>query len=300
MLKKTIAFFLPLIIFSCTNISEKDIKYIEEINEWHSKRIESLTSKDSWLSLAGLFWLNEGENSFGSDESNDIVFPKDKSADFMGWFDLKGGEVKIRVKQGVNITTNDSLVSEMILQNDNMEKPTKLKYNSLSWFVIKRQNKYGIRLKDSENPEIKNFTGIDRFEVNPEWKIKADFIPYDPVKMIDIPTVLGTIEQEAAPGYLQFQIDGKTYQLDPTGDLQRGKLFIIFADQTNGEKTYGAGRFLSVDIINPDSKVYIDFNKAYNPPCAFTKYATCPLPPKQNQLAVEITAGEKNYGHQLH
>jgi len=300
MLKSTLTFLIAAMFFSCSSLSEKDKQYIQQINEWHTKRVERLKEKDSWLSLAGLYWLNEGENSFGSDKSNDIVFPKGKAADFMGWFDLNNGEVKIRLKPGVNITSNDQPITEMILQNDNTKAPTILKYKSLSWFVIKRQDKYGIRLKDSEHPEFERFAGVDRFDVCPDWKIPANFIPYDPAKTIEIPTVLGTIVKDQSPGYLQFEINGEIHQLDPMGKITSKNLFLIFADKTNGEETYGAGRFLSVKFPHPDSTIYIDFNKAYNPPCAFTKYATCPLPPKDNQLKIEVTAGEKNYAHALH
>jgi len=285
---------------SCTTISEEEKQYIQQIDDWYKQRVERLKEKDSWLSLAGLFWLEEGENSFGSDKSNSIIFPEGKAADFMGWFDLENGEVKIRLKPGIKITNKNQPITEMILQNDNSGKPSILKYKSLSWFVVKRQDKYGIRLKDDEHPEFDRFTGIDRYEIDTEWRVKANFVPYNPAKIIEIPTVMGTILEDPSPGFLQFEIDGNLYQLDPTGKMESKRLFLIFADLTNGDETYGAGRFLSIDFPHPDSTVYIDFNKAYNPPCAFTKYATCPLPPRQNQLPLEVTAGEKNYAHALH
>jgi len=285
---------------SCTTISEEEKQYIQQIDDWYKQRVERLKEKDSWLSLAGLFWLEEGENSFGSDKSNSIIFPEGKAADFMGWFDLENGEVKIRLKPGIKITNKNQPITEMILQNDNSGKPSILKYKSLSWFVVKRQDKYGIRLKDDEHPEFDRFTGIDRYEIDTEWRVKANFVPYNPAKIIEIPTVMGTILEDPSPGFLQFEIDGNLYQLDPTGKMESKRLFLIFADLTNGDETYGAGRFLSIDFPHPDSTVYIDFNKAYNPPCAFTKYATCPLPPKQNQLPLEVTAGEKNYAYALH
>lgn len=300
MFKTVFLFLIFFVLISCSKLSEEEQVYIQQINDWHKKRIESLTEKDSWLSLAGLFWLKEGENSFGADKTNDIVFPEGKATDFMGWFNLNDGEVKLRVKPGVNITGNDKVISDIIMQNDQTTNPTILKYESLTWFVIKRGEKYGIRLKDNKNPELEAFKGIDRYDVNPGWRIPATFKIYDPVKIIEIPTVLGTVVQDTAPGYLQFEINGKSYQLDPLGSLKSKSLFLIFADQTNGDETYGAGRFLSVDFSHPDSTIYIDFNKAYNPPCAFTKYATCPLPPKQNQLPIEVTAGEKKYGHASH
>jgi uncharacterized protein len=300
MLKSIIMFTILVIFVSCTSLSEEEKQYIQQIDDWHNKRVERLKAKDSWLSLAGLFWLNEGENSFGSNKTNDLVFPEGKATDFMGWFDLKNGEVKVRLKPGIDITLNDQPLKDMIMQNDNTGKPSILRYESLSWFVIKRENKYGIRLKDSEHPEFDRFAGIERFDVDMDWRVEAKFIAYNPVKIIEVPTVLGTILKDPSPGYLQFDIDGKSFQLDPTGKIESKRLFLIFADQTNGDETYGAGRFLVIDFPHPDSTIYIDFNKAYNPPCTFTIYATCPLPPRQNQLPIKITAGEKNYSHALH
>ncbi|MCX8009993.1 MAG: DUF1684 domain-containing protein, partial [Ignavibacteria bacterium] len=153
------------------------------------------------------------------------------------------------------------------------------------------------RLRDLEAPLVKNFKGIETYPIDKNWKIESQFIPYTSPKPIQIPTVIGTIEEDTARGYLAFQIDGEEFRLDPTSEGE--KLFVIFADETNGKETYGAGRFLYVDKPDSTGKTYIDFNKSYNPPCAFTKYATCPLPPKQNRLKIKITAGEKNFegGH---
>ena len=153
---------------------------------------------------------------------------------------------------------------------------------------------YGVRLRDLNAEILKTFEGVDRFPVNEDWNIKAKFEPFESPKEIDIPTILGTVEKDFAPGKLVFSINQENYEILPTsaGD----GLFIIFADQTSGVETYGAGRFLYIDGPDSNNIVNLDFNKAYNPPCAFSKYATCPLPPKENQLKVRITAGEKNYG----
>ena len=153
----------------------------------------------------------------------------------------------------------------------------------------------GIRLRDSENPRIAGFTGIERFPVSEKWRIEAQFKPYDSVKIISVPTVLGTIDQSPCTGALVFEIDGREYSLDPITDEGSPGFFIIFGDATNGKETYGAGRFLGAEAAGPGGKVILDFNKAYNPPCAFSPFATCPLPPKQNVLPVAVTAGEKAY-----
>ena len=273
-----------------------DPKYQKEIDDWHKDRIARLTKPDGWLSLAGLYWLKEGENTFGSDSSNDIIFPKWKAKPFLGSFFLDSGKVTVKMRYGFALNKDEKKISEIQMVNDLEGEPTILKFGSLSWNIIKRSgNMYGVRLRDSENPLIKKFKGVERFDVNPEWRIEAKFNSYSPAKKISIPNIIGTIDEEDSPGYLEFSFDEKKYKVDV---LNSGnQLFLIFADLTNGEETYGAGRFLMIDRPAPNGKTIIDFNKAYNPPCAFTKYATCPLPPKQNQLKLRIEAGEKKYGN---
>lgn len=296
-----IKFIIPcsviiFIFFSCEeNLKEKgNPDYIAEIKAWHKRRIENLKKENGWLNLVGLYWLKEGENKFGSDKSNDIIFPKNAPA-FIGKFFLKDSTVKLEVNDGIDVTSNGKKIKSIELKNDMQGKPTILEYNSLRWFVIKRGNKFGIRLRDLESELVKNFKGIETFPVNEDWKIEAKFEPYNPPKKILVPNVLGMIEEENSPGALVFNKDGKEFRIDV---LDEGNsYFLIFADETSGKETYGAGRFLYVNKPDSSGKIFIDFNKAYNPPCAFTKYATCPLPPKQNYLKLRITAGEKKYGN---
>lgn len=285
------------ITYNCTNdepIQKADPKYLAEIEQWHAKRIERLKGENSWLNLAGLFWLKDGENKFGSDPSNDLVFPKDKSPDFIGTLTLKDSVVTIKVNEGINITANDKPITELQLKDDLSDNPTELKLGSLKWYAIKRGDRYGIRLRDIESDLVKNFTGIDRFPVNDKWKISASFIPFEKPKIISIPTIIGTPDEMTCKGELHFKIDDKNYSILPVDE--EGQFFIIFADETNGEETYGAGRFVYADPPDSTGKVIIDFNKAYNPPCIFTPFATCPLPPKENVIRTKITAGEKLWG----
>ncbi len=296
-MKNKIYFYLSftLIIISCTELKEKgSAEYLKAIQEWHNKRIENLKKDNGWLNLAGLYWLKEGENKFGSDKSNDIVFPNDKAPLFIGTIILKDSIATIKINKDVEVfLENCELVTEMELKHDQQPGTTILDHGSLRWSLIKRGSRYGIRLRDLDAELVKNFPGIETYPINSDWKVEAKFESYKPHKIISVPNVIGTIDEEKSPGALIFSIDRKEYKLDV---LDAGKsYFVIFADETSGNETYGGGRFLYVDKPDSSGKIYIDFNKAYNPPCVFTKYATCPLPPKQNHLKIEITAGEKMF-----
>jgi uncharacterized protein (DUF1684 family) len=287
------AYFLPY----CSP-DVPDDEHTREIKEWQKRRIEGLKSTDGWFTLAGLYWLKEGDNSYGSDKSNDIVFPEGTPA-FIGKLILDGGRVKSVINDGVEVFHDSVLVKEIPMQNDTEKNTTILTHGSFSWYVILRDgNRYGIRLKNSESQALKDFDGIDTYPIDKKWKIEARYEPYDPPKVIVVPNVTGTSAEDSSRGALVFNIGDNEYRLDALGSGER--FFIIFADKTNGEETYGAGRFLSAARPDSTGKTFIDFNRAYNPPCAFTKYATCPLPPKDNYLKVAVTAGEKKYGDGHH
>ncbi len=304
---KNFAFFVAgcctLLYVGCNSSQPRqraNPQYLAEIQSWQQKRLASLKSPTGWLNLAGLFWLQEGENTAGADSTNALIFPKTQTPDFIGSFILQDSVVTFLAKPNVAVTLNDSVVSSIVMRNDTEENPTKLALGALSWTVIKRGEKYGVRLRDAEFPLLQEFAGIETFPVDSTWRLAAKFEANNPPKMIAVPTVLNTIDEEPSPGALVFSIDGKTYRLDATGKMTDKELFVIFADRTNGKETYGAGRFLYVPTPKPGAPAMIDFNKAYNPPCAFTPYATCPLPPEQNALPVRITAGEKNYAQASH
>lgn len=265
----------------------------KQVDEWRANRFERLKSEDGWLTLIGLFWLQEGENSFGSDPSNKIIFPKGKSPAKAGTLVVNKGTVKLQTAPGVTITTGGKPVQSAVLKADVTGEPTVLDLGSLRFYVIDRNGKLGVRLRDREHPARKKFEGIPFYPVDSKWRVEAKFEAHK--KKIPIVNILGMVEDTPSPGTLVFQIDGKTYRLDAVEEQGETDLFIIFGDQTNGKETYGAGRYVYTAPPGPDGKVVLDFNKAYNPPCVFSPYATCPLPPKQNKLAVRIEAGEKNY-----
>jgi uncharacterized protein (DUF1684 family) len=276
-------------------LSPEEAAYVTEIQEWHKRRIDRLTSKTGWLSLSGLYWLKEGKNIFGGALGNDIKFPNDKTPDLIGSFYLENGNVRAEINADVDVLHKSLPTKSIQMKPDTSGDPTILVLDSLSWYVIKRKERFGIRLRDSENENINNFSGIEIYPIDTTWRVQAKLEHYDPPKIIDVPNIMGTINKENSPGALVFVIDNKEYRLDAVGQPGSKSLFIIFADQTNGYETYGAGRFLYAEMPGEDGLTTLDFNKAYNPPCAFTRFATCPLPPGQNVLPIKVTAGEKIY-----
>ncbi len=264
--------------------------YLEQTHAWQQQRLERLKDKDGWLSLAGLYWLDEGISRFGSDPDNDIQFP-DKAAPFCGTLELNRGEVTLKVAEGVDIYLGDSLVKELKLIDDQTQNTTRLQQGDLAWYIIKRGELYGIRLRDHKHPRINELDHIPSYPIQTNFVVEATLVPFEEPETITVATpVEGYTEDYVCPGILHFRIKGKKLTLHPFNTGNR--YFLVFADETNGLETYGAGRFM---YASPDStgRVILDFNRAYNPPCAFSPYATCPLPPRENILPVAIEAGEK-------
>jgi len=274
--------------------------YQQEIAAWQQDRDKGLRNENGWLTLVGLFWLDEGENKIGSDAGNKVIFPEGTAPAVAGTLVRRGKEVQLVPVPGASLKVDGKPVTApLALAKDAEGNPTVLHLGSLTFFVIERGDKVGVRVKDSKSPALATFHGLDFFPVQPAWRVEARFEPYKPAKKIPIANVLGQISDEDSPGAVVFDWQGKTYRLDALPGGDKGELFFVFADQTNGKATYGAGRFL--DTGAPENgKVVVDFNTAYNPPCAFTAFATCPLPPVQNRLAVAVEAGEKKFGEGHH
>lgn len=275
------------------SFTQNNNEYTAELERWHRQRVESLKAENGWLNVAGLFWLSEGKNSFGSDKQNAVVFPEGSIAAKAGYFERSGNIAKLVVGDAP-ITVNGKPASEAIIFHpDSVQNPV-IASGNLRWTIIKRDNKIGVRLRDLAAKKIAGFKGIEHFKTDTAWRLTATFQKHALPTQIAITNVLGQTSQQPSPGKLFFTINNKVFSLDA---LEEGdELFMLFADETSGNQTYGTGRFLSVDKPGADGRTIIDFNKAYNPPCAFTEFATCPLPPKQNVLPIAITAGEKNYG----
>ena len=295
MTKYFAALFLLFLVYACTQKPTADPNYVKEINEWDAKRVNRLKADDGWLNLAGRFWLEKGESTFGSAKDNDIVVESSKLPEHIGSFIFEDSVVTFRALDGVDVMLGDMSVKEIVLVDDQKNDVTVLQIGSVKFNLIVRDTLYGIRFRDLNSDLVKNFKGIDRFPIDESWKIIAKFEAYNPVKEIDVPNVLGQISKEKSPGAVVFERDGKTHRIDAV-DEGGDRLFLIIADQTSGEETYGGGRFMYVNKPDSTGTILLDFNKAYNPPCVFTKYATCPLPPLQNYLKLRIEAGEKVYG----
>jgi uncharacterized protein (DUF1684 family) len=269
--------------------------YRAEIEKWRARRIERLRSDTGWLTVVGLFWLEPGKNAVGSAPGNRVVLPAGKVSPYIGNLELSGGTVTFHASPGSGVASEGRPVTNLSLRSDVTGEPTVLSIGPVSFYTIQRGDRVGVRVKDIQSDARRDFHGIASFPIDARWRVEARFEAYRPVKRIPVPNVLGMEEPTDSPGALVFELDGKTYRLDPVLETGETDLFVIFGDRTNGRETYGAGRFLYA-APPVDGKTVLDFNKAYNPPCVFTPYATCPLPPAQNKLPIAIEAGEKRYG----
>jgi uncharacterized protein (DUF1684 family) len=274
-----------------------DEAYRAEIRKWRHDREARLQADGGWLTVVGLFWLKEGDNRFGTSGACDIVLPAGSTPPVAGVFTLKEGRTSVKLEPGATGTVGSKPLNGVTtLRPDASGSPDVLEMGRLSLHVIERDGRYGIRLKDRESAVRKSFTHLKWFEVDEGYLIVARWMAYPDLKPLKVPNILGRTATMPSPGYAEFTLGGQTVRLDGVlEEPQADDLFFIFRDLTSGKQTYGAGRFLYADLPK-DGKVKLDFNKAYNPPCAFTPYATCPLPPPQNGLPVRVEAGEKAYG----
>ena len=264
-----------------------------EILAWRESRVEKLRAPYGWLSLVGLYWLREGENKFGSAPDNSLVLPPTSGVEHAGSLWLAEGRVLAEAAEGSGLTADGEPVTSMRLHTDVEGTPTELALGSVRLHIIEREHKQAVRVKDSQAQTRTEFKGIEYYPIDSSWRVKARFEPYDPPKVLPIVNVLGMPEPHESPGALVFEVDGETFRLDPI--REDDELFVVFGDATNGSETYGAGRFVYTDLPSEDGTVVLDFNKSYNPPCVFTPYSTCPLPPRQNKLPFALSAGEKIY-----
>jgi uncharacterized protein (DUF1684 family) len=278
-----------------------DETYRNEVQKWRREREARLRSDGGWLAVAGLFWLKEGENRFGTDPAADVVLPAGAAPAKAGVFALRDGGVTVRLASDAGgRVAGKPVAGTAAMRPDTSGAADVLEMGALSLSVIERGGRYGIRLRDKNNPARKSFTGLRWFEIDEGYRVEARWVASSEPRAIEVPNVLGQVVPMPSPGHAEFTLAGKALRLDAVLESpQAEELFIIFRDQTSGKETYGAGRFLYADLP-AGGKVVLDFNKAYSPPCAFTPYATCPLPPRQNRLPVRVEAGELAYGKPGH
>ncbi len=274
-----------------------DAAYVQSFEKWKAEQTADL--KESWLSLAGLFWLKPGANPFGTDTANTIVFPRGPA--HAGEFDLNGKEVTLKVLPDAHVTIDGKTVTSAKLDPDTAEHVTRVEMGGLRFHIIVRGEHVGVRLRDTESMAAREFKGMMFFPLDMSYRVTATWIPSDGKKTVEVPNALGEVTSDPAPGLVTFKVNGQELKLTAIGGDAKTGLFFVFNDLTAKTDTYPGGRFLDTGPII-DGHVLLDFNRAYNPPCAVTPYATCPLAPKENRLAIAIPAGEKfdRAGHAHH
>ncbi len=264
----------------------------QSIEAWRASRHERLERPNSWLTLVGLEWLKDGESRIGSSADNDIRLSGGPA--YWGSVFLQGDQLRFVSGDTENVSINDEPLKEVDLVADVNGKPTLIASGTVSFYVIFRGS-YGLRIKDSKAVALQQFKGVENYPIQQDWQIDGLFIKADKGASIEITNVLGQVSDSPVFGTFEFERDGNTHSILGIGEAESERLWFIFADRTSGHGTYGAGRFLYSDRMPENGRLTLDFNKAYNPPCAFNPYSTCPLPPQRNRMDLMVTAGEKDF-----
>ena len=273
---------------------QTSVAYTASIKHFDSLRNKALTDKNGWLNLAGLYWLKPGDNTFGSAATNTLVFKHKNMPAVIGKFKVTANRISFEFEKGISKFPND-YSEEIVLFDAANKTDTSIVFNQFMWSIIKREDKIGVRFRDLKNPALAAFKGNKRFPIDEKWNLPAKLLPPDPSGLF-ITNVLGQTTAQDYAGKISFEYQGKNYVLDAINEGP-GDLFVVFGDATNGVNTYHTGRFVYVNRPDSNGNTFIDFNKAFNPPCAYTPYATCPIPPKQNILPFKVTAGEISDKH---
>jgi len=278
------------IVASLSGCKSNSMTYEASIRQWQHERLVSLTRPDGWVTLVGLYPLEEGTQCFGSDSLCPVRFPAGTPSE-MGTMTVQRETVDMHINSGIDVEVNGTSVQDIRLE------PTDTTYvcsfASYQWFLINRGGHFLVRIRDTEHPARKTLKDIPYFPIDSHWRFQATFHPYDTLRTVPLPNALDMIVDTSSPGYLSFTYQGNTYQLIVL-DGGPDELFLLFYDETSGMDTYGGGRYLYTKKPVDGNTVVLDFNQAYNPPCAFTTFATCLLPPLENRLPFPVTAGEKD------
>lgn len=292
--------FAVLLAAGCPSGRTPDSDYLAEIQAWRAEREARLRREDGWLTLVALYWLEPGRHTFGSAPDNDLVLPEGAAPERAGWLERDGDVVTVHAAPGADVTVDGTPAAGQRLVSDAEGRPSLVRTGRITFYLIRRGDRLGIRAKDPESPTRREFRGLDYFPVDPRYRVTAVFEPYPSPKEVEVATVAGTTDRMLVPGVVRFRLDGRELTLEPWLESPDAEeFFFVFRDATSGHETYEASRFLYSERV-AEGPVVLDFNKAYNPPCAFTPFATCPLPPPGNVLPVRIEAGEKKYAGGTH
>lgn len=300
--RRLVLLLVPFVATTLATAQTADAPWRDDLQKWRTQHAADLQKPENWLSLIGLEWLKEGNNSLGSGKANDIAL-KAKVPAQVAVFRLDKGKVTLSPPSGgfpKDLLVNGKPATEQPLRPDDQPPRDTVRIGTVAVIVVHRGDRYALRVWDSTSPARTNFKGLHWFEPDPRFRITARWIPYTPAKTLSIPTVLGTVEKMPSPGAAEFTLNGKTMRIEPVLESPDAKqLFFILRDTTSQTTTYGAGRFLYTEFptngLDKPGELVMDFNRMENPPCAYTPYATCPLPPRQNRILVAIPAGEKRF-----
>ena len=269
-------------------------EYINSIDKWRQEVDNNLRRENGWLALAGLFWLRKGTNLIGSDPNSDILLPKRAPAK-IGTFEFDGNNVTLNVDSDMPVEVNGMETKSALLDADQDDVPSFITFSDMRMVVVRRSKGIGIRLWDNTREERRVFPPRQWYPIKEEMRVPATYTRYETPKIVKMPDILGALLDEQMQGYVIFELNGQKHELI-VEELPDHRLFVQFMDPTNSKKTYPSGRYHYTDA-HANGKVFVDFNKAYSPPCAFTEYATCTFPPQENHLKVAIEAGEIFPGH---
>lgn len=268
-----------------------DPAYVKSVEDWRARAEQGLRKDNGWLTLAGRYVMKPGVNTFGTGEKNDIVFPKGLGPEVMGTISVEPGRVFVQLEPGLAMVKDGIPMTDKVMGTD-LDVRDWVAMGRAAFHVIERDGRYILRLADNESDVRKTFGARTWYGIDESYRVPAKYVAYKPQRKVSIVNVIDEVSEESVPGYVEFKLKGKTYRLDAFGE--DGGLFIVLRDGTAGETTYKPGRFLFVEKApRPGEKFLLDLNRIYNPPCAFSEFTTCPLPPRQNILKVRIDAGEK-------
>ena len=300
------ALVLALVATACGGSGPGGAPDGETLDEWRaqieafrSEREERLARPDGWLTLVGLEWLQPGAQTFGAGFDADVQLPLDGGPAIAGTLVLDPPNVRLEPAPGAGLLADGEPARPGELRVDSEGDPTVLELDRLRFHVIEREGRFGVRIKDPRSPTRIQFPGLSWYPIDPDWRVTGRLDPYERPRRIELAAAAGPAQEAFVPGLVRFRVDGEEHALAPVvsdPDEEGSSLFFVFSDRTSGSETYGAGRFLSAEPPSSSGEVVLDFNKAYSPPCAFTPYATCPLPPPENRLGIAVEAGEKDPG----